>query len=111
MMTTIFTVTGSDPALPLGGLPTNVQNTSDVLFALRAVRKMQASGLQGINVVADGQSVPIGRLETLVNDAISEFIAKSTNEDLLKEYEHTRGETADPRTAPLLAEIQRRSLA
>lgn len=111
MTTTIFTVTGSDPALPLGGLPTKVQNTSGVLAALLAVKQMQASGLQGINVVAGGQSVPIGRLETLVNESISQFIAEATNEDLLKEYEVTRGETTDPRTVPLLAELRRRSLA
>lgn len=110
MTTPFFTVTGSDPALPLGTLPTNVQNASGVLAALLAVRKMQASGIQAINVVAGGQSVSIGRLETLVKESISEFIAKSTDEDLLKEYELTRGTTTDPRTAPLLAELQRRSL-
>jgi hypothetical protein len=110
MTTPLFTVTGSDPALPLGKLPTNVQNASGVSAALLAVRKMQASGLQGINVVAGGQSVSISRLEALVEESINEFIAKSTDEDLLKEYDLTRGATTDPRTAPLLAELQRRSL-
>lgn len=110
MTTPLFTITASDPALPLGQLPTNVRNVSGVLAALLAVRKMQASGLKGINIVTGGQSVSIRHLEASVEKSVNEFIAKSTDEDLLKEYELTRGAKTDPRTAPLLAELQRRSL-
>ena len=49
--------------------------------------------------------MPIGQLETMVNESISEFVAKSTDEYLLKEYEFTKGTTTDPRTASLLAEL------
>lgn len=103
MTTPIFTVTGSNPARPLGTLPTNVQNMSGVVAALLADRKMQAAGLQEINVIAGEQSVSIGQLETLVNESISEFITKSTNEELLKECELTKGTATDPRTASYLS--------
>lgn len=110
MANTLFTVCGFDPTLQLDSLPAAIKNVYGVLAALTAVRKMQASGLQRIEVVSEGKTVSVSWLDTLANETIREFIAKATEKDLLEEYESTRGDVTDPRTAPLLAELKLRSI-